>query len=741
MTGRLPEDDAEIESVLLDRPLVSVTDVAYTYGRLDSLATAERFRGIEFGVPEPVPQWIKPDISDEHLLAMTPDAKVRLFDEGDAVIELNVVLSPDPGTPPRLHDEPTTIGRIDWAGMIQRGYVFREKRGLVYDHSLSIHVNGKSADEIDRYVESRFKTWPRNGLADEELMARDDAWIIEELAACADDAALLSDAVDTVAGRIDGLDGGSWEGILSLNLWFDIGTGTSELSGPFAPGIVPVCNEVAIANLRDQFASFSSADNPVAEGVDTVTGEETMVLGTSPGRPLSYYHAKQQGPYDGFDADRSIQNQTLSMTTALAVSAGSSIMDSCRERIGGRSGSVRDFDVHYLPYIPLMNADDARSVYAMVSRAHRDGEPIATELAETIDTWAAPENLRFHQVLINTGVEQNKWKVIAENLGASLMPVTTLARANIEAVNDCPIDLDRYDWLDMFDVEHSQVVPILTGEYLAETMYDPDRYSQSFTTDANDPRVRMFASIVTGEPVSGDLLLEQYVERLVQDQRDLLDDSSRQGHIPYATIAKQYVQTSALERAGLIRGTPPYPVQITMTDINNDSDNETERNSTATANSRDERLDNYLRDHELLAEDGDTPTRASFLLGSLVGRVSALQQFEGVQSPLSRRYTIDSLNRSNFRAVFADATAKNEEYAFASNNGRPINQRFVRLLRDLLVDSDPRDWTTTEDAIQAAYACGLSYARDDVWIDPDDQEVEGEQTDATPIEQTDLMED
>lgn len=750
-TGRLlPPDDAEIESVLLDRPIVSLTDVAYAYGRLDALHVAERFRGIEFDVPDQAPPWVEPDISDDHLLAMTPDAKSELFDEGDAVITLNIVLSPDPDTPPRFYDETTHVERVDWSGMIRHGYAYRKKRGLVYDHSLATHVNGKSAEkdededktDIDRFVTSRFEKWPIEKV-DEEIMARDDAWIVKGLAAIGNDEELHSTAVEAVRQIIRGFDGSTWEGILSVKLWFDIdsdGDENGEVVGPFTPGLVPICNEVAIANLRDQYTSYSAADDPVSDGVDAVTGEETMVLGTSPERPLEYYQGKQQGPFDGFDADRSVQNQTISMTTAMAVSAGSSLIASCGERIGGRSESIKEFDVYYLPYVPVMDANDARAVYAMISAAHRDSDPIAMQLAETIDTFAAPRDLRFHQVLINTGVEANKDKVIAENLAASLMPVAALAREHTAMLADCPIDLDRYDWVDMFDAERSQVVPILTGEYLSETMYDPDRHvdetrydpdrhPNDFTTGANDPRVKAFASIVTGELTSGDLLLEEYVKRLVQDQRGLLGDSGRDCHIPYDTIAAQYVQCNALDHAGLICGEPPYPI-LTMTDTNRE--NETESETDSEPANRDAKLERYLQNHALLNEgsNGDAAMRASFLLGGLVGRVSAYQQNEGVQSPISRRYTIDSITRANFRSVFAGAAAKSEEYAFAYNDGQVINQRYIRRLRDLLTNSNPKEWSTTEATIQAAYATGLSYARGDTSDSPETEQDETNETGA-----------
>ena len=390
-----------------------------------------------------------------------------------------------------------------------------------------------------------------------------------------------------------------------------------------------------------------------------------------------------------------------------------------------------------------MSAADAREIYRVISTAHRDGEPIASMLADTIQTWAAPaadpHDLRFHQIIINTGVEQNKDKVISETLGASSMPVAELARAHTRA-RELPIDLDRYGWVNMFNPERNHTVPILTGEYVAETMADPerkpgtppdDRDPRTDTpTSANDPRIDVFLASVTGEPIRGDRLLESFADRLAQDQRGLLAKSGSR-HVPYDTIAKQYVFTNALARAGLIHGEAPYPVHITTMnnhDTHDRTETESGRNDATDSDLDPEaKLDRYLRGHELLHEndvdravdDADRAARekdairAAFLLGGLVGRVSAYQQQKNVQSPLSRRYTIDSITRANFRSVFADVTAKNEEYAFAYRNGRPLYQRYVRRLRDILVDSDPREWPVTEDAIQTAYAAGLSYGRDD----------------------------
>ena len=78
--------------------------------------------------------------------------------------------------------------------------------------------------------------------------------------------------------------------------------------------------------------------------------------------------------------------------------------------------------------------------------------------------------------------------------------------------------------------------------------------------------------------------------------------------------------------------------------------------------------------------------------------------------------------------MFAAAADKNAEYEFAYNDGYALNERYLRQIRDVLADSDPREWDLREDGIRTAYALGLSYARDDKALLND--EGEGEPIDA-----------
>jgi len=742
MSGLLPADDEVIEGALLGRPIASMVDVAYTYGRLDALYRAKRVDEAEFEVPEPTPDVVETDLDEDHVVAMTPDAHPGLLGRDDSLVSIDVVLSPD--RPLRLYGErPVHVERVSWLDLIRHGYVERPRRSSAVDHSLPVAVKGKDHEKIEKYVRKRFEKWPEHAVEDEEFPDRDDAWVVESFADAPEDE--VERAVDLVAGWI-GAGGDEWDddetyrnknwhGFLSFRLWFEAGPGREPI-GPYTPGFVPAINEVSAVNFSEQLASYSAADDAVVEdGVDDVTGERGRVFGSTPGRPLAYFHLKQQGTFDGFDADRSTARFSVTLPTTTAIMAGSRLIESCDEWVSGEGGSVSGFVAHFLPHVPIMSPSTARNVYGMVHEARRGDDTIAAELAETIETWAAPKDLRFQLVLTNTDVERNKHKVIAERLGSTITPTAALDRAHRAVVRDCRdrdggLDLDRYSWDDrgLFDAERSQVVPILTGEYLDASMYDPDADKNSYVTSSTDPRITAVAGTVSGEGVLSTLLTESFARRLVREQNDLLDPKNdRRGIVPYERVAVQYVETNALARAGLIEGDRlPYPIMTnTTTDTADTTDDEPSRN-----HSRDEALDRFMREHTLLSPtgEGDPEYRAAFLLGGLVGRVSAYQLNEGVQSPIARRWTIDSINRTNFRKVFAAAADKNAEYEFAYNDGYALNERYLRQIRDVLADSDPREWDLREDGIRTAYALGLSYARDDKALLND--EGEGEPIDA-----------
>ena len=749
--GLLPDDDARIESVLLDRPITSLTDIAYTYGSLYALHLARRLDEAEISAPASAQsfEWVADEINSEYLLAMTPDEKPDLFDEDDTLCTINIVLDPPPvgenshedDPDPRLHDDTVTFERLSPAKMLEIGYCYRpRKSGLTYDHSVGTLLNGKKAEKTAHYVTSRVRKWPTKNGASDVAEEHEDGWIIKQLAKLGEDDEIVERLVKAVQDGIAGVAGGEGSKhtcILSVAFWAPGDAGDANRSegdglvGPFKPGLVPVCNEVSLAHLREQFRGFGSGiEDSSGVAADTVTDTVGKVLGSTPGRPLSYYHAQQQGEFPSFDGEQSWQSYPLEYDTALAVRRGAGFMESCRERLGG------GYYVHLLPYAPEMDTYAARDIFGMIHAANLEGadrEPIANALAEKIGTnWV--RDLRYYQTLINTDLDK-KDKVITERPTCTLMPVADLDSAHRDVLHEVPavrrvVESEaeaQSDSQSLFDPTDDQTGAILSGWYFRQTMYDPDRNKTNATMSANDDRANVVASVLAGEPVSADVLLESYVKRLIQDQREMLSDSGIDAEAPTRTATKQYVQFNALVRAGLVdqsRAGAVLPVHSPMTmtaDTPTDAGTASTDTDTKRPANREERLEQHINDHDTLRENVEY--RAAWLLGGLVARVSAQQHNDGVSSTVARRYPIDTVSRRNLPSVLSGVQKTAEDYD-QKNSRMGTNDRYLTRIENAISTSPPSEWDLRDDVLQMAYGLGLSYGRADQYIDSDGDDAE-----------------
>lgn len=753
--GLLPDDDAQIKSVLLDRPVTSLTDIAYLYGSLDALYLARRLEEAEIDAPAGMPGWVVDKIDPRYLLAMTPDHDPTLFDTADTLCNINVVLDPPIGSDhpsnhdsnaesesePRLHDDIVTFEQLSPTRMLEIGYCYRPNKTVSFDHSIGTLVNGKKGEKTKRYAESRLRGWP-TGVAQDVAEAHDTGWIIEQLAQLGENDEIVDRVVEAVRNGIEGVAGGEDRKhtcVLSVAFWIADPTSIStprtdqadkndELIGPIYPGLLPICNDVSLARLRKQIGGFGSGiDDSSGVAADFVTSIHGEVFGTSPGRPLDYYHAQQYGEFPDFDGEQSWQSYPLGYDTALAVRRGTDLIADCRERLG------YGYYAYLLPYTPEMDVYAARDIYAMVHGASRgkqtaDGRDttlIATALAEKIGTnWV--QNLRYYQILINTELDE-KVKVVAERPTCTLMPVAELDSAHLGVLYEVANTSSGTSG-SMLDRTVSQVSSILSGWYFTETMYDPDRHKKKNTPmSANDERIMLSASVLAGDPINADFLVRSYVTRLIQDQRDMLSDSDIDAEVPSRTAFKQYIQFNALTRAGLIeRSTmgPFLPVrhvesadQPEHTTLLMTTDASTDQEPT----SREARLEQHIRNHDELS---DNPTYcAAYLLGALVARVAAQQYSDGVRSTVARRYPIDSVSRRDFASVFAGVQKTAEDYD-QKHNRTGTNDRFVVRIDDTVSSMLPTEWAIQDDVLRMAYGLGLSYGRRDYYIDPDKNDEE-----------------
>jgi hypothetical protein len=269
--------------------------------------------------------------------------------------------------------------------------------------------------------------------------------------------------------------------------------------------------------------------------------------------------------------------------------------------------------------------------------------------------------------------------------------------------------------------------------------------------DIDDVVTRLLDAFLGGDAVPRAALLEGYVHELVQTQREQFgsDDGFE---VPDARLLEQYVQFRALEAIGAVTagtdggreaanstwlttprdesssadGSPTSDESSTTTAATRPSTGDTPVTQTESAtetdgahDDRDALLASFLADHAVL--DDSDPHRATFLLGGLVGRISALQRRNDISSTLTRRYPIDYLTKQSIKEVTKAVLDANETYIQSMDGlSGAYNRRYVEPLPDLMLAEDPSDWSVTQNELQWVYALGIAYGTNDISESEDD---------------------
>jgi CRISPR-associated protein Cas8b/Csh1 subtype I-B len=149
----------------------------------------------------------------------------------------------------------------------------------------------------------------------------------------------------------------------------------------------------------------------------------------------------------------------------------------------------------------------------------------------------------------------------------------------------------------------------------------------------------------------------------------------------------------------------------------------TQQHPEADYESREERLTAFIEDHDVLAES--EPHQAVFLLGGLVGGITALQRHpdKDVSSTLVRRYPIDYLTKQTVKEVTKEVLQMNNTYIEADDKlPSTYNARYVNLLPDMMLDSDPSSWKFSQNELQWVYSLGIAYGLNDTSVNLEEEE-------------------
>lgn len=720
-----PETDTEaIEDLLLDRPIASLYDIAYLYGKLHALNTVK-----EYNV----------GIDDSYVERMTHESRTEYYDQEVGLFSVLVDLTGDEPTfgeageldgIPDGDSSPFIAESLNREKMLRVGFSRQGSRAAGYNMSLAHDITKSEPEGYKKYIQLPFTQWAASDSVREIASDHEDGWILEALEEIGASPELTDKLEDEVVDAIEGAFGDQFNGVLSVRLKLP---DTDEY---IYPGEVDVLNEAMQHRwVEKRMRSYSEADDASGNSRGFVTGEEGEVFGLTDS-PLQRYEGKMAEKFPNLVVDESWRQRPLTAEAAFAVSSGVPLIENFVQILGG------DTQAYYIPYVPEPTPEQAVALYELAMEAADNNGSVVSVIDDVTTDPLSPlrNDLLIHYVAVYTpgnkrkfieeesaidpdrirNIQRSQTEILRSNLltpgdgGPSLFPAPAYGR-----LTD---DLDDGPGSKYLSPEIKAVTAgVLSGGYFQSTFREQGSTDDSDDHGTTDIRAEATSTaLATGGYLDPDWLLAQYVPRLSNEQRDRFDDGNE---VPDSLLTRQYVQMQALARAGIL-GSTEADDSRTMS-INDQ--NMTEQNEFS---DREDRLVQFISSHSSLDEDEER--RAAFLFGALVGRVAAYQNQKGLSRTVIRQHPIDAMTRRRFSAALSKVLEKNATYSDDSESaGMLMNDRYITRLNDIIHRRPPDDWSLSTDDLRMHYGLGLTYGKNDTSLEEYDDEEEADPAQAT----------
>lgn len=746
--GRSVAEDALAR--LPDRRVASLYDVAVQYATLDWYQTVA---GGDVGF----------DLDPEHLSLLTPAAKAELYDEPENALVVYVDLT---GERPRLReDEPVRFETVGWSDRYELGHAYpANKTSSMTDYSLTTHKAASEhhlAGERDdawgtANVRDRFTRWAHSEAADQVVASYDgDTSVLEALRELGADEDRLREALLDAAP----LDPDDEE--TEHEVFVTVRIRTPETDGYELPGRFPALNEVMAEQKRERFESLN-VDDAAGDGTGYVTGERGRVTGGSTGL-LGMYGKQQREHFPDLsrDGSRAWQTRPVSLSTAAALATANGVFESFYTPLGD---SRRLYVLPYLRDPPsslepgtverfvdevferFRETDDLEAAVDDVfyDRDHdRDGDGLGLFVDDQSPLY---DHVGVATVFLVSG---NPDRVLFQHLDTAAYRPRAFESARARILVGEPFqtafgDLPAWTGSPLLDTDSRTAAVFFGSDFERTTAPTRSSHAVEGTPRAgahDDVVTRHLDAFLGGGTVPRSTLLAEYVHEVVQRQREQFGTDDAYA-VPDKTIVEQYVQFRALEAVDALRpgrrdGDPVATAATLLHDP--ESRDETPQTTTPVSDtdtdtdaedvSREERLQTFVESHPVL--DDSEPLQAVFLLGGLVGRISALQRLNGVSSTLTRRYPVDYLTKQSIKEVTKEVLQMNETYIQSEEiTSEGYNARYVDRLPDLMLGSDPSSWAVNQNELQWVYALGVAYGKNDR-SDGDDTDDESDADETT----------
>ena len=690
---RYPED--ELVDDLPDSPVGSLRDLQYLYGKLYTLATTG---------------------GGEYAPYLTPDAARDLVDTDDSLIVVRVDIS---GDEPQLADDargPVLVTRYTEDLIQQVGHSkYPAARGI--DHSIT-HQAGRNSDpeKLARYAKERLTKWATDDVVATAASEHPDGWVIDRLAELGTrDAAL--EAIEEAVVRA--LGGESATALLTVQV-------KTERDGDYRwPGDIAAFNEAMRQRKLSKLVTKNKADDSSGDATDIVTGRPSRTVGTAED-PQNYFLGKQLEKFPGLDIENAWRAHPISEDAAVTVMNAEAFVEACTYRTFGAK-------VYYLPYFfGRLTPERVYRLYEMLCSAVEDGgdvTPIEQAYMKERELDDADTRLRFYVSAVMPH-QMSRYDVFGETLNGRLHYPKELAFTHNRFVRDASAFNSDTDWTaplpkndkwGLLSVNDEQLHAVSTGWYFYQTFAERD----DAEADADDPRIEALVSVLSGDAIAVDVLLEEYVARIIDGESD--DDFEG---FPSFLVASQFAQLCALAdgELELLKTNDPAKSQITREPTYGRLTMPTldEILIADGGHPAEQKLESFITDTPALSpahdDEEDSVTserRGAFLLGALVGDIGSYQEYsEDRSTTLVDQYPVKSITRARIKKVTQETVAKTLTYTRQEKKkGKSYPgtkaEHIVERLRETVLDPDPDDWEIDTDDLRFYYALGVTYGMND----------------------------
>ncbi|AFZ74575.1 type I-B CRISPR-associated protein Cas8b/Csh1 [Natronobacterium gregoryi] len=683
----------ELADELPDSPIGSLRDLQYLYGKLYTLATTG---------------------GGEYAPYLTPDAAGDLVDTESSLIVVRVDVS---GGEPKLADEPVRVTRYT-ENLVQKVSHCKYSAARGIDHSVT-HQAGRNSDaeKLARYAKKRLTKWATDDIVTDAADTHPDGWIVDQLAVLAED----EDALETIEDAVvQELGGDSATALLTVQVKTDGG-------GDYRwPGDIDVFLEAMRQRKLSKLVTKNKADDSSGDATDIVTGQPARTVGTSED-PQNYFLGKQRETFPGLDIEEAWRAHPISEDAAVTVMNAETFVEACTYRTFGTK-------VYYLPYFfGRPTAERAYELYGLLYQAATDGgmeTPIEDAYATRRGKDLGENDLRFYVSAVMPH-QMSRYDVFGETLNGQLHYPTELAFAHNEVVGQASAFNSDADWTpplptteswDLLTDSTTRLNSVSTGWYFYQTFAERD----DADADADDPRIEALVNVLSGEPIAVEMLLEEYVQRIIDEQTD---DSEHEG-FPSLLVASQFAQLCALadEKTQLLTTTDPAKDPITQAPTYEKHTSQTMEEIDIVPDGGhpgDAKLESFIENTPALTPDPDdedsvaNERRGAFLLGALVGDIGSYQEYsEDRSTTLVDQYPVKSITQSRIKKVAQETIAKTLTYTRQEKKKQgdypgTKADHIVDRLRETIVDPDPDEWEIDTDDLRFYYALGVTYGMND----------------------------